>query len=288
MNIDIRLHKEDLPDQLMLSDNIAIDCEFMGLNVERDNLCLVQISTGKNDAHIIQLNRDTYNAPNLKKILINKKISKIFHYARADLLFIKKYLEDKYETNLDQLIKNKVFSKIGAFSLTYNPRELRQINEIVPSEKDDYFRFSKIQGFVHDMGASMQGGIGGHAGLFGNAEDVAKVMYLFLNKGSYIDYEIFTSKSFELFNKRHFKKNRRGIGFDKPQLDDDVLSTCGCVSDQSFGHSGFTGTYAWADPKNNLIYVFLSNRTYPTMTNNKISENNIRTELHRLINDALN
>ena len=149
------------------------------------------------------------------------------------------------------------------------------------------FIFSKIQGFVHDMGASMQGGIGGHAGLFGNAEDVAKVMYLFLNKGSYIDYEIFTSKSFELFNKRHFKKNRRGIGFDKPQLDDDVLSTCGCVSDQSFGHSGFTGTYAWADPKNNLIYVFLSNRTYPTMTNNKISENNIRTEVHRLINDAL-
>ena len=96
-------------------------------------------------------------------------------------------------------MRNKVFSKIGAFSLTYNPRELREINEIVPSEKDDYFRFSKIQGFVHDMGASMQGGIGGHAGLFGNAEDVAKVMYLFLNKGSYIDYEIFTSKSFELF-----------------------------------------------------------------------------------------
>ena len=109
MNIDIRLHKEDLPDQLMLSDNIAIDCEFMGLNVERDNLCLVQISTGKNDAHIIQLNRDTYNAPNLKKILINKKISKIFHYARADLLFIKKYLEIDVE-NIDC---TKIMSKLA-------------------------------------------------------------------------------------------------------------------------------------------------------------------------------
>ena len=92
MKIDIKLHKDDLPDQLVLSDNIAIDCEFTGLNIERDNLCLVQISTGNNDAHIIQLNRKTYNAPNLKKVLIDKKISKIFHFARADLLFIKKYL----------------------------------------------------------------------------------------------------------------------------------------------------------------------------------------------------
>ena len=91
MNIDIKLHKEDLPDQLPLGDNIAIDCEFTGLNIERDNLCLVQISTGKNDAHIIQLNRKTYNAPNLKKVLIDRKISKIFHFARADLLFIKNH-----------------------------------------------------------------------------------------------------------------------------------------------------------------------------------------------------
>jgi len=97
MNIDIKLHKEDLPDQLSLGDNIAVDCEFMGLNVERDNLCLVQISSGKNDAHIIQLNIDNYNAPNLKKILENTNISKIFHFARADLLFIKKYLNVKVE-----------------------------------------------------------------------------------------------------------------------------------------------------------------------------------------------
>ena len=79
MNLDIKLHNEDLPDQLVLSDNIAVDCEFMGLNVERDGLCLVQISTGNNDAHIIKLNRDTYNAPNLKKILVDENICKIFH-----------------------------------------------------------------------------------------------------------------------------------------------------------------------------------------------------------------
>ena len=93
MNLDIKLHKEDVPDQIQFSDKIAIDCEFMGLNVERDRLCLVQISSGNNDAHIIQLNKQKYNAPNLKKILADKNINKIFHFARADLLFIKKYLE---------------------------------------------------------------------------------------------------------------------------------------------------------------------------------------------------
>ena len=92
MNLDIKLHREDLPDQLTLGDNIAVDCEFMGLNVERDGLCLVQISSGKNDAHIVQLNRESYKCPNLRNLLENQKVGKIFHYARADLLFIKKYL----------------------------------------------------------------------------------------------------------------------------------------------------------------------------------------------------
>ena len=109
MNIDIKLHNEDLPDQLDLSDKIAVDCEFMGLNVERDNLCLVQISTGNNDAHIVKLNRNTYKAPNLIKVLSDKKINKIFHYARADLLFIKKYLK----TDVQNINCTKIMSKLA-------------------------------------------------------------------------------------------------------------------------------------------------------------------------------
>ena len=109
MNIDIKLHKEDLPDQIALGDNIAVDCEFMGLNVERDQLCLVQISTGNKDAHIIQLNRDSYNAPNLKKILLDKKINKIFHFARADMLFIRKYLNIKVQN----INCTKIMSKLA-------------------------------------------------------------------------------------------------------------------------------------------------------------------------------
>ena len=109
MILDIKLHKKDLPDEIVFSDKIAIDCEFTGLNIERDRLCLLQISSGKNDAHIIQLDRENYNAPNLKKTLENKKINKLFHFARADLLFIKKYLG----VNIENVNCTKIMSKIA-------------------------------------------------------------------------------------------------------------------------------------------------------------------------------
>ena len=109
MNLDIKLHKEDLPDQIKFSDKIAIDCEFMGLNVDRDRLCLVQISSGNNDAHIVQLDKDKYNAPNLKNLLTDENINKIFHFARADLLFIKKYLG----LNVENVNCTKIMSKLA-------------------------------------------------------------------------------------------------------------------------------------------------------------------------------
>ena len=109
MNIDIKLHKFDLPDDLAFRDKIAIDCEFMGLNVERDRLCLVQISNGNNDANIIQLDKENYNAPNLKKLLTDKNIKKIFHFARADMLFIKKYLK----VDVQNVECSKIASKLA-------------------------------------------------------------------------------------------------------------------------------------------------------------------------------
>ena len=109
MNVDIKLHERDLPDQINLGDKIAVDCEFMGLNFERDKLCLVQISSGKNDAHIIKLDRNKYDAPNLKKIFLDKKINKIFHFARADMTFIKKYLK----VSVENVSCTKIMSKIA-------------------------------------------------------------------------------------------------------------------------------------------------------------------------------
>ena len=108
MNIDIKLHKNDLPDDLELGNVLAIDCEFMGLNVKRDPLCLLQISEGKNDAHIVQFDRSNYEAPNLKKILSNQQISKIFHYGRADIAHIKYYLKIEIKNVLDTKIASKL------------------------------------------------------------------------------------------------------------------------------------------------------------------------------------
>ena len=109
MNLDIKLHHKDLPAEIKFSDKIAIDCEFTGLNIERDRLCLVQISSGNNDAHIIQLDKENYDAPNLKKILQDNNINKIFHFARADLLFIKKYLG----LNVENVNCTKIMSKLA-------------------------------------------------------------------------------------------------------------------------------------------------------------------------------
>ena len=137
------------------------------------------------------------------------------------------------------------------------------------------------------MGAAMQGGVGGHAGLFSNANDVAKIMQMYLQRGYYGGSRFFNESTIDKFNTCYFcdDKNRRGVGFDKPQLDNGS-STCGCVPMSSFGHSGFTGTYAWADPENNIVYVFLSNRTFPTMDNKKLSQYNIRTEIQRVIYES--
>ena len=141
MNLDIKLHKVDLPDQIKFSDKIAIDCEFMGLNVERDRLCLVQISSGNNDAHIIQLNRENYNAPNLVKILSDEKIIKIFHYGRADMAHIKYYL--KTETN--NILDTKIASKLArSYSDNHSLKTL--IKEFVNIDISKQFQNSDFGG----------------------------------------------------------------------------------------------------------------------------------------------
>ena len=145
MNLDIKLHKIDLPDDLTFSDKIAIDCEFMGLNVERDRLCLVQISNGKNDAHIIQLDKEKYNAPNLKKILTNNDINKTFHYARSDLQFIKKYLE----IDVKNIHCTKIMSKLArTFSDKHGLKDL--IKEFIGIDVSKQLQTSDFGGELTD------------------------------------------------------------------------------------------------------------------------------------------
>ena len=222
--------------------------------------------------------------------IINSELSDSLSYVYSDLPYflLKFYLEKKYQLSLDTQIKNYLYDKIGSTSLTYKPTNFLDKKLIVPTAVDDYFRFNLVEGHVHDMGAAMMDGISGHAGLFGNSLDIAKILQLFLQKGSYANEKFFDEKFFDLFNFRHFKekKVRRGIGFDKPELDPDDPNTCGCASDKSFGHYGFTGSVAWVDPETEIIYVFLSNRTFPDENNNSLSEFNIRTEIQKLVHEA--
>ena len=145
MNLDIKLHKKDLPDEIEFSDKIAIDCEFTGLNIERDRLCLLQISSGNNDAHIIQLDKDNYEAPNLKKILKNNDINKLFHFARADLLFIKKYLE----VDIKNVNCTKIMSKIArSYSDKHGLKDL--IKEFIGIDISKQLQTSDFGGVLTD------------------------------------------------------------------------------------------------------------------------------------------
>ena len=212
------------------------------------------------------------------------------NYRYSGLLFylVKKYAQDTYGEDMATLNSTLFYEPLGAKSLTYNPLFKYAQENIVPTEKDDYFRHKLLQGTVHDMGAAMMDGVSGNAGLFGNANDIAKMMQMYLQKGFYGGKRYFNSTTIDKFNTRYYEtdKVRRGLGFDKPFLNPDEDSSCGC-SEQSFGHGGFTGTYAWVDPEADLVYIFLSNRVYPKMNNRKLYKENIRPKIFRVIQDAI-
>ena len=211
-----------------------------------------------------------------------------YRYSDVAYYVMKKYIEDKKKTRLDRLAENFLYKPIGASNTSYNPLEKFPKNKIVPSEEDKYFRYQTVQGYVHDMGAAMQGGVGGHAGLFSNANDVAKIMQMYLQGGFYGGTQFLEGRTIKKFNTCYFceRNVRRGVGFDKPQLKDRG-PTCGCVSRKSFGHSGFTGTYTWADPEEEIVYVFLSNRTYPSASNTLLIKSGLRTRIQQAIYDAI-
>ena len=134
------------------------------------------------------------------------------------------------------------------------------------------------------MGAAMQGGVGGHAGLFGSTNDLAIYMQMLLNKGSYGGVQYFQPTTINYFTKRFNTNSRKALGFDKPELDKNKIGpTCQYVSSDSFGHTGFTGTYAWADPYNDIVFIFLANRTYPKQNNRKLISQNIRTKMQEVV-----
>ena len=174
---------------------------------------------------------------------------------------------------------NQTYHGLGAYTLTYNPRRFFALDRIVPTERDTLFRKTQIHGRVHDEGAGMLNGVSGHAGLFGSANDLTKLMQMYLQGGYYGGQQYIRPEVLKEATSYQFPEegSRRGIAFDKLDFNKRIANGPQLASPESFGHSGYTGTFTWVDPKYNLVYVFLSNRVYPTRDNNKISTMNLRT-----------
>ena len=218
------------------------------------------------------------------KQIIDSELLEKKEYVYSDLGYylLKEIIEDLTQESFDDYLNNNFYKKIGMENLGFLPKKSINTDRIVPTENDYEFRIQLLKGDVHDMGAAMFGGIGGHAGLFSNANDLAKIMQLYLNKGIYGDEFYFSSEIIDEFTKCQFcqEENRRGLGFDKPALENQEGGpTCKCVSELSYGHSGFTGTLAWADPETQIIYIFLSNRIHPNSDNKKLLDLNVRTDI---------
>ena len=190
---------------------------------------------------------------------------------------------------VDQYANTHFYESMGLHRTLFNPLTRISRNEIVPTEEDTYFRYQRLQGHVHDMGAAMRGGVSGHAGLFSNAYEVGVLMQNLLNGGYYGGKRYFHPVTVSLFTARPDAETRRGLGFDMKQLDPTKrLNMAQEASYKTFGHLGFTGTCVWADPQENLIFVFLSNRTYPDMKNNLLGKDNYRPRIQSAVYNAIN
>jgi CubicO group peptidase (beta-lactamase class C family) len=207
-----------------------------------------------------------------------------YKYSDLGYYFMREIVKRQSGLRLDSFATKEFYEPLGLQTMGFNPLKRFSTERIVPTEYDTYFRGQLVHGYVHDPGAAMQGGVGGHAGVFSNAEDLAVVMQMLINGGTYGDERYLSEAVVEEYTRCQFcdselDEERRGAGFDKPVIPPGPGPTCKCVSFDSFGHSGFTGTIAWADPVEDIVYIFLSNRVYPSAENNKLAKMNIRTNI---------
>jgi beta-N-acetylhexosaminidase len=214
---------------------------------------------------------------------------KRYEYSDLDFIFLQKVVESVSGESLEKYVTKHFYIPLGLKRTMYNPAQKLRINltEIAPSENDDYFRNQMLQGYVHDMGAAMFGGVSGHAGLFSTANDLAIIMQMLLNGGFYNGKRLLNKKTVDLFTSYH-STSRRGYGFDKPeQAANKNTPVADACSKLTFGHQGFTGTCVWADPATDMVFIFLSNRTYPSMENKLIGKMDLRSRVQQYAYEAL-
>jgi len=215
---------------------------------------------------------------------------KEYKYSDLGYYWVPLLIEQNYNLPFNEFVEKEFYQSLNLKHTLYHPRMKFPLYQIAPTEKDTLFRKQLIRGDVHDPGAAMLGGVCGHAGLFSTAEDIAILFQMYLQNGYYGGIQYFDTNTIKEFTSYQHDgiENRRGMGFDKPFKEYDKYGpACEAASNSSFGHSGFTGTYVWADPKEELVYVFLSNRVYPNADNYKISKFDIRTNIHQAIYNAI-
>lgn len=222
--------------------------------------------------------------------IFSSKLRETNNYRYSDLAF---YIMNRTIKNItgyevDGYADINFYQPLGLRKTMFSPYRIVNQDDIVPSELDQYWRNQVVDGTVHDMGAAMLGGVSGHAGLFSNAYEVGVLMQMVLNGGNYGGRQYIKPETIEYYTQRHWRSSRRGIGWDMKELNPDKkLNMSEKASRKTFGHLGFTGTATFADPDHDLVFVFLSNRTYPSMNNNKLGKEDYRPRIQSVIYDAL-
>jgi beta-glucosidase-like glycosyl hydrolase/CubicO group peptidase (beta-lactamase class C family) len=246
--------------------------------------------------HSWQVARSLYVLPSMRDTILdwirNLKLEGAGSMKYSDLGYylIQQTAEKITGKPLDAFVEEWFYAPMGLHSMGYRPLERFEIQQIAPTERETTFRKQLIHGHVHDPGAALMGGVAGHAGLFSDAYDLARLMHMFNRGGCYADAQWISPATLEAWTSpvsKDVAKNRKGVGFDRPTPKHISGPTCSEVSSKSFGHTGFTGTIAWADPEHDLVYIFLSNRVYPTAENKLLLQRNVRTEIQRTIYRSL-
>ncbi len=237
-----------------------------------------------------RFNKKIYRKIKRSKVSKNKE----YKYSGLSFLIYPKLIENLTGKSYENYITENFYKPLGCNTLVYNPAQKGLLKHVVPTEIDTLFRNTLVKGWVHDENAALMGGLSGNAGLFGNAQDVAKIMIMYVQYGKYNTKRYLKEQTVKAFTKIQFpeNKNRRGLGFDKPLINNDTLPLQKAypapeVSPESFGHAGFTGTFVWADPKYQLVFVLLSNRVYPYRSHRKLYELNLRPALQQVFYKAL-
>ncbi len=286
--------KISIQDVLLHQAGLKAWIPFYEYTLNAEGFCDENYCYSPNDYYSVKVANELYiqhdYTDSIWNTILNSEVNRSKRYVYSDLGFYlcRTIVENITKQPIDKYVNNIFYKPLGLATMTYNPIYKFPLSRIPPTEMDTVFRKQLIHGYVHDQGAAMLGGVAGHAGLFSDANDLAIILQMLLNGGSYGYQDYIDPNTIEEFTSRQINNNRRGLGFDKPETDPSYGGpTSKYASAKTFGHSGFTGTCMWADPAHNLTYVFLSNRVYPDASNRTLIQTDVRTRIHDVIYKAM-